>query len=91
MKSSLDQDQVKKTLGDNDVAEATKKLDEALAWLDKNQLGEKEEYTDKQKELESSLKQLMEKLYSAGGQPQAGPGAGKPQANGAEPTIEEVD
>ena len=89
MKSSLDQDQVKKTLGDNDVAEATKKLDEALAWLDKNQLGEKEEYTDKQKELESSLKKLMEKLYSAGGQPQAG--AGKPQANGAEPTIEEVD
>ena len=89
MKSTLDQDQVKKTLGDNDVAEATKKLDEALAWLDKNQLGEKEEYTDKQKELESSLKQLMEKLYSAGGQPQAG--AGKPQANGAEPTIEEVD
>ena len=89
MKSSLDQDQVKKTLGDNDVAEATKKLDEALAWLDKNQLGEKEEYTDKQKELESSLKKLMEKLYSAGGQPQAG--GGKPQANGAEPTIEEVD
>ena len=89
MKSTLDQDQVKKTLGDNDVAEATKKLDEALAWLDKNQLGEKEEYTDKQKELESSLKKLMEKLYSAGGQPQAG--AGKPQANGAEPTIEEVD
>ncbi len=91
MKSTLDQDQVKKTLGDNDVAEATKKLDEALAWLDKNQLGEKEEYTDKQKELESSLKKLMEKLYSAGGQPQAGAGAGKPQANGAEPTIEEVD
>ena len=91
MKSTLDQDQVKKTLGDSEVSEATKKLDEALAWLDKNQLGEKEEYADKQKELESSLKKLMEKLYSAGGQPQAGAEAGKPQANGAEPTIEEVD
>ena len=91
MKSTLDQDQVKKTLGDSEVSEATKKLDEALAWLDKNQLGEKEEYADKQKELESSLKKLMEKLYSAGGQPQAGTEAGKPQANGAEPTIEEVD
>jgi heat shock protein 1/8 len=91
MKSSLDEDKVKETLGADDVADAKTKLDEALAWLDKNQLAEKEEYADKQKELESSLKKLMEKLYSSGGGQQQGqPG---PQAAGgkAEPTIEEVD
>jgi len=88
MKTSLDEDQVKKTLGDSDVKEAGAKLDEALAWLDKNQLGEKEEYADKQKELEGSLKKLMEKLYANGGGPeQAG---GQPGAK-PEPTVEEVD
>ena len=92
MKSSLDQDQVKKTLGDSAVKEAETKLNEALSWLDKNQLGEKDEYLDKQKDLEASLKPLVEELYGSGGGP-GQPGAGQPgakQANG-EPTIEEVD
>jgi len=93
MKSSLEQDQVKKTLGDSEVTDAKAKLDEALAWLDKNQLGEKDEYLDKQKELEASLKKLMDKLYSSGGQqPQAGgQSAGGSTKQNGEPTIEEVD
>merc|ERR1712200_30125 len=91
MKSSLEQEQVKKTLGESEVTDAKAKLDEALAWLDKNQLGEKDEYLDKQKELEASLKKLMEKLYSSGGQqPQTGGAGGNTKQNG-EPTIEEVD
>merc|ERR1711922_98158 len=76
MKSSLEQEQVKKTLGESEVTDAKAKLDEALAWLDKNQLGEKDEYLDKQKELEASLKKLMEKLYSSGGQQQQAGSAG---------------
>merc|ERR1712130_382146 len=93
MKSSLEQDQVKKTLGDSEVTDAKAKLDEALAWLDKNQLGEKDEYLDKQKELEASLKKLMDKLYSSGGQqPQTGgQSAGGSTKQNGEPTIEEVD
>jgi len=91
MKSSLEQDQVKKTLGESEVTDAKAKLDEALAWLDKNQLGEKDEYLDKQKELEASLKKLMEKLYSSGGQQQQTGGAGGNTKQNGEPTIEEVD
>jgi len=91
MKSSLEQDQVKKTLGESEVTDAKAKLDEALAWLDKNQLGEKDEYLDKQKELEASLKKLMEKLYSSGGQQQQTGGAGGSTKQNGEPTIEEVD
>jgi len=86
MKSALDQDQVKSKIGDSDLTSAKAKLDEALAWLDKNQLGEKEEYEEKQKELEQGLKAVVEKMYAAGGQPDqaAGPGA-------KAPTVEEVD
>jgi len=91
MKSSLEQEQVKKTLGESEVTDAKAKLDEALAWLDKNQLGEKDEYLDKQKELEASLKKLMEKLYSSGGQQQQTGGAGGSTKQNGEPTIEEVD
>jgi len=86
MKSALDQDQVKTKLGEADLSAAKTKLDEALAWLDRNQLGEKEEYAEKQKELEQGLKSVVEKIYgSTGGQSE------QPSGSGAAPTVEEVD
>ena len=95
MKSSLDQDEVKTKLSASDISEAKNQLDSALAWLDRNQLGEKEEYTEKQKELENSLKMIVSKLYGQGG---AGGVRGGAESCGAqarqgakEPTIEEVD
>ena len=93
MKSTLDQDQVKAKLSDSEMKEAREALDSALKWLDSNQLGEKEEYTEKQKELETGLKQLLEKLYSQGGAaPQGGQSCGQQAGPGhKEPTIEEVD
>jgi len=85
MKSALDQDQVKTKLGEADLTAAKTQLDEALAWLDANQLGEKDEYAEKQKELEQGLKSAVEKMYgSAGEQPEQPSG-------GAGPTVEEVD
>jgi len=88
MKSALDQDQVKTKLGEADLSAAKTKLDEALAWLDRNQLGEKEEYAEKQKELEQGLKSVVEKMYGGGGQPEMPSGVpGGPKA----PTVEEVD
>ena len=60
-------------------------MDEALKWLDSNQLGEKEEFEEKQKELEQMARPLMSKIY--------GQGQGKAQqgSNNSEPTVEEVD
>ena len=40
------------------MSEAKDVLDSALKWLDMNQLGEKEEYTETQKELETQLGKL---------------------------------
>jgi len=91
MKSTLDQDQIKTKLSESDLTEAKKELDSTLDWLDRNQLGEKEEYLEKQKELESSLKKVVEKIYSNGGEQQS-TGCGQQARQGAqEPTIEEVD
>jgi len=87
MKSSLDQEQVKAKLSTDELSNAKSKLDEAINWLDANQLAEKEEFTHKQKEIESNLKSLIEKMYSAGGS--TGPSG--PTTAGKEPTIEEVD
>jgi len=88
LKNTLDQDEVKNKLEAEELNQAKSKLDETLAWLDKNQLGEKDEYTEKQKELETDLKILMEKLYSAGGQQGCNEQARQGQK---EPTLEEVD
>merc|ERR1711976_832429 len=93
LKSSLDNDQVKEKLTPEELSAATTALDEALKWLDANQLSEKEEFEDKQKELETMSKPLMSKIY---GQGQGAQSCGQQQQRsssngGAGPTIEEVD
>ncbi|CAH1997099.1 unnamed protein product [Acanthoscelides obtectus] len=75
-----------------------------IAWLDANQLADKEEYEHKQKELENICNPIITKLYQGaggapggmpgfpGGAPGAAPGAGgAAPGGGAGPTIEEVD
>jgi len=88
LKSSLDNEDVKTKLTSEELSVAQSTLDSALQWLDANQLGEKEEFEDKQKELEGVARPLLTKIHGGGaqtcGQQQQRTGAG-------EPTIEEVD
>merc|ERR1712227_191746 len=89
LKSSLDNDQIKSKLSPDEVSTANTTLDAALKWLDANQLAEKEEFEDKQKELETMSRPLMSKIYGDGAQT-----CGQQQqksSSGAGPTIEEVD
>jgi len=89
LKSSLENDQLKSKLTPDEVAAATSALDDALKWLDANQLAEKEEFEDKQKELETMSRPLMSKIYGDGAQT-----CGQQQqksSSGAGPTMEEVD
>ena len=77
------------------------KCKEVIAWLDKNQTAEKEEFEHQQKELEKVCTPVVTKLYAAGGgAPARMPGGipgGFPGAGGApgyyfsDLTIEEVD
>merc|ERR1711975_75368 len=89
LKSSLEQPEVKTKLSEEEISAASKALDDALKWLDANQLAEKEESEDKQKELETMSRPLMSKIYGDGAQT-----CGQQQqktSSGSGPTIEEVD
>lgn len=44
-------------------------VEDAIKWLDSNQEASKEEYEDKQKELEEKLNPIMSEMYTAGGMP----------------------
>merc|ERR1712154_234233 len=63
LKSSLDNQEVKSKLSTEEISAAQSALDAALKWMDANQLAEKEEFEDKQKELETMSKPIMSKIY----------------------------
>jgi len=80
------------------------KIDETVAWLDDSQAASKEEYEERQKELESVANPIMMKFYQGeggmpgggmpgGGMPGGGMPGGAPGAAGGDdgPTVEEVD
>ena len=105
MKSTMDDDKVKDKISEEDRTSVIDKCKEVIAWLDSNQMAEKDEFEHQQKELEKVCTPIVTKLYQqAGGQP-GGPGgfpggfpggaaAGGPppsSSGGSGPTIEEVD
>jgi len=104
MKTTIEDEKLKDKISEDERKTISSKCDEALKWLDSNQLAEMEEFNDKQKELEAVCNPIITKLYGqAGGMPEGGmpgggmpgggmPGGGAPGAgSGAGPTIEEVD
>jgi len=103
MKTTIEDEKVKDKISEDDIKKINDKCDEAIKWLDANQLAEVEEFSDKQKEVEGVCNPIITKLYQgaggAGGMPDMGgmpggmPGAGGAPsgAGGAGPTIEEVD
>ena len=69
-------------------------IEQAIQWLDSNQLAEADEFEDKMKELESICNPIIAKMYQGAGGPDVGgamdedvPSGG----SGAGPKIEEVD
>merc|ERR1719378_340079 len=87
---------MKNTL-DDEKAKAKKAIDDALSWLEGNQMAEKEEFEDKRKEVEGVCTPIMTAMYSQGGGGGMGGGMpggmpGAPPGGGAGgPNIEEVD
>lgn len=61
--------QVASKLSPEDKERIEKAVDEAISWLDSNQLAEADEYEDKRKELEDIAQPIMTRLYQEG-QPQ---------------------
>merc|ERR1712055_94295 len=67
MKSTMDEEKVKSAISDSDKKKIEDKCDECIKWLDANQMGEKDEYEDKQKEVEQVCNPIIQNLYHGAG------------------------
>merc|ERR1711915_43427 len=84
VKSSLQDDDLKNKISDEDKKLIEEKCNEAIKWLDRNQLAEVEEFKAKQKELELFFSPIMSKYHGSDNQ-------AKNEQSFQEPTVEEVD
>ncbi|CAM8998893.1 unnamed protein product [Rhodiola kirilowii] len=104
MRNTIKDDKIGGKLDAGDKQKIEKAVDEAIEWLDRNQLAEVDELEDKLKELEGLCNPIIAKMYQGGagagevpmggGMPGgAGYGAGGATngSAGAGPKIEEVD
>merc|ERR1719215_496172 len=92
LRNSINDEKLKDKIGEDDKKTLEAKIDEAMKWLDENQEAEKEQYEEKQKEVEGVSNPIMMKAYQgAGGMPGGGgppPPDGPGQSN---VSVEEVD
>merc|ERR1712159_630719 len=78
MRNTLQEEKLKDKFEAGDKEKIEKAIQDALDWLDKNQMAEKDEFEAQQKDLESVINPIMMKVYqAAGGAPEGGmPGGG---------------
>jgi L1 cell adhesion molecule like protein len=103
LKTSLEGDEVKGKIDEEDKKTLDGAIESAISWLDSNPAAEKEEYEEKQKTLEGVAMPILQKMAGgAGGMPDmSGAGGGMPDMGGmggasaedpaSGPTIEEID
>lgn len=96
LKNMVTNPEMKLADGDREIIEKASK--EGIEWLERNQTAEKDEYDDKQKEIEGICMPIITKMYSAaGGNPNMGggmPSNGPSRSGGASrssPIVEEMD
>merc|ERR1712035_185923 len=81
MKSTVEEEKFKAKVSEEDRNKILEACNDAIKWLDANQLGEKEEYEHKQKEIEQICNPIITKMYqAAGGAPPGGMPGGFPGA-----------
>ena len=91
MKSTIEDDKIKGKISDEDKKTIIDKCNEVISWQDANQLAEKEEFHDRQKELEKVCDPIITKMCQAAGvtwgMPNLDPSGagGAPGAGGAAP------
>ncbi|KAJ6583582.1 heat shock protein 70 family [Mycena vulgaris] len=86
LRNSLREGTVADKLGASDKSKLDSAVNETIKWLDASQEGSKEEYDEKQKELEAVANPVMQKLYGADSAPGGFPGTSEDG-----PDVEEVD
>ncbi|TDL24720.1 heat shock protein 70 [Rickenella mellea] len=84
LRNSLNDEKLKDKFEAADKTKLETAVNETISWLDASQEGSKEEYEEKQKELEGIANPIMQKLYASAGGAPGGPGGpgGFPGAGG---------
>merc|ERR1712137_659150 len=82
LKSSISSPEVEGKIPADDKATLEAKIEEAISWLDSNPSAEKEEYEEKQKELEGVAMPILQSMAGAGGGMPAGGMGGMPDMGG---------
>ncbi|XP_059826955.1 heat shock 70 kDa protein 1-like [Hypanus sabinus] len=90
MKGSVENANLRNKISAEDKRKVIDLCNQTIAWLEKNQMAEKEEFEHKQKELEKVCNPIIAKLYQ-GAAPEASFGSQAGHVNSSGPTIEEVD
>eukprot|EP00904_Undaria_pinnatifida_P006918 jgi/Undpi1/3356/HiC_scaffold_15.g06729.m1 len=67
MRNTINEEKVSQQLDAADKTTVESKISETIAWLDANQTAEKEEFEEKQKELEAVCNPIIQKMAAAGG------------------------
>merc|ERR1712137_255346 len=82
LRNSLGEEKIKEKIPEEDRTSLNAKIDEAIKWLDEITDAEKEQYEERQKELEGFANPIMMKAYGggAGGMPGAEGMPGAPPA-----------
>ena len=94
MRNTIQDEKIASKLPADDKKKIEDAVEQAIQWLDNNQLAEVEEFEDKMKELEGLCNPIIAKMYQGAGADMGGgmdddaPAAG---GSGAGPKIEEVD
>ncbi|PIA45993.1 hypothetical protein AQUCO_01600334v1 [Aquilegia coerulea] len=94
MRNTIKDEKVGGKLSADDKKKIEDAIEQAIQWVDGNQLAETDEFEDKMKELESLCNPIVAKAYqSAANMPTGGMDEDAPPqgGNGAGPKIEEVD
>lgn len=89
LKSSLENDNVKNKISEQDRKKVCDKCTEVLNWIDNNQTAEKDEFEYQRKELENLATPIVKNLHANG--PSSASTGSAPSASADGPTIEEVD
>ena len=93
MRNTIKDEKISSKLSSEDKTKIDNAIEQAIQWLDTNQLAEADEFEDKMKELEGICNPIIAKMYQGG----AGTGgdvdddAPPAGGSGAGPKIEEVD
>ncbi|XP_072980419.1 heat shock 70 kDa protein-like [Typha angustifolia] len=103
MRNTVKDDKIKAKLPESEWQKIESAVEEAISWLEGNQLAEVDELEHKLKELEEVCNPIISRMYQEGGGAAAGAGAGegmdgdghggggRSAGGGAGPKIEEVD